>query len=124
MLPIPLVERFSPRLAAVLWTLAIAIGCALPGDSLAVSALLAEDKLLHLLAFAGFVVLWLRAGAPAVRVALWALAFGLAIETFQHVAPIGRRFDGLDLLANAVGLVVGLGLWMGWRAVRARPVPA
>lgn len=111
--------------AAALWTLAIAIGCALPGDTLPDSELLAQDKLLHLVAFAGFAVLWLGVYERAVgRIVAWGLAFGVAIETYQHLAPIGRRFDPFDLVADAAGLAVGLLLWKGWRAVRARPVPA
>lgn len=99
--------------AAVLWA-----ACSIPGHSLPDSILWSWDKLWHLAAFAPFVVLWVRAGFRDVPVAAGAFAFGAAIEVWQHVAPIGRFFDPLDLLANAAGIVLGLALVAVTRSIR------
>ena len=107
--------------AAALWTLGIAVGCALPGRALPESVLLSFDKLLHLVAFLGFAVLWLRVAPRAVgRVLAWGLAFGVLIEVYQHLAPVGRRFDPLDVLADAAGLAVGLAVYAVVRRRGAR----
>jgi hypothetical protein len=92
---------------AVAYTVALFAVCSIPGHSIPFSALWSWDKLWHLLGFAMLIVLWRRAGYGGVAVAGGAFAYGVAIEIWQHVAPIGRFFDPLDILANAAGVVVG-----------------
>lgn len=111
------------RLLALGWTLAILIGCSIPGDDLPSSILLSFDKLAHLLAFVGFGWLWLRAYPDAARTILIAgLLFAVGTEVYQHLMPIGRHFDPLDALADAVGLLLGLGV--AWRQTRQPGRPA
>jgi VanZ family protein len=46
------------------------------------------------------------------------LILGAAIEVAQGF--IGRQSDVVDLLADAAGIAVGLGIWTGLRAVHLR----
>jgi hypothetical protein len=110
--------RLTPRQRTALaaaYTAVVFAACSLPGDALPDSPLLSADKLWHLGAFAVFAGLWRHAGRRAGPVLALGLAFGLAIEGWQHVAPLGRFFDPMDVLADAAGLLVGLGLYEGYR---------
>jgi hypothetical protein len=93
---------------ALAYAAAVFAACSLPGDRLPASGLLSYDKLWHLLAFAVLSALWRWAGRRPRPVFAGGLAFGVLIEAWQHVAPIGRFFDPLDALADAVGLALGL----------------
>jgi glycopeptide antibiotics resistance protein len=119
----------SRLLAAVLWTLGLAVACLLPGQQVpTVRAELSLDKIAHLVLFAGFGVLWMRAlramawgaGGPS-NPALWVLgvggAFAVGTEVLQYVLPLGRHFDLLDAAANAVGLAVAV---LGYRRFARR----
>lgn len=71
------------------------------------------DKADHCLAFAALAAVALRAWAhvpaPAGRwwtVLGWLLGYGVAIELLQSQIP-GRHGSGLDVAADAVGLVLG-----------------
>jgi len=95
---------------AVLSTVVVFAACSLPGDSLPDSILLSYDKLWHLGCFAVLAVLWQRAGWSALRTLLAGALFGLGIEVWQRVAPIGRFFDLKDLAADVAGVFLGLAL--------------
>lgn len=104
---------------ALVYTAAVFAACSLPGDHLPESALLAYDKLWHLLAFAVLAVLWRWAGRRPLPVLAGGALFGVLIEGWQHLAPLGRFFDPLDALADAVGLALGLaGVALAARARR------
>jgi hypothetical protein len=90
---------------AVAYTAALWAVCSIPGHSLPFSALLSWDKVWHLLGFAALFVFWRRAGYATATVAAGAFVYGVAIEVWQHVAPIGRFFDPLDVLASATGIL-------------------
>lgn len=81
------------------------------------------DKLNHLLAFAAlaFVCVWALWRQPRQWLLLSAvlLAYGGAIEIAQGLLP-PRQPDGLDMLADGVGVLLGLvAAW--WVARLARP---
>ena len=96
---------------AIGWTLAIVVGCSIPGHTIPEFILFSQDKLIHLLIFAGFAVLWVRVYPHAAWAILaWGILFGIATELYQHWMPIGRSFDPLDALADTVGLLIGLGV--------------
>jgi len=86
----------------------------LPGDVVP-SPFAHADKLEHIAAYAVLSVLW--AGTlSAWRVApgpVWSIAalsafgFGLVIELLQGVMQLGRIADCGDLLANALGILLG-----------------
>lgn len=103
----------SVRLARVL-TLALALGILVttlwPSNELP-QPLTLRDKVLHLLAFA-LLILPMAVAEPrrALRLAPVCIAFGAAIEVIQPA--FGRSAEWLDLLADALG--VGLGLALGW----------
>lgn len=109
MRPVPPLAR-----KALFWLLllAVAVGSLLPVDYLPRQVFDLWDKAQHAL---GFVALaWAGAWAHLnrnVRQLVWLatglLAFGAAIEIAQAFTG-WRQGDGLDLLADAVGLAVGL----------------
>jgi VanZ family protein len=75
------------------------------------------DKLAHAVAFAGLAFLAVMAWPHRWRaVALGLFAFGAAIEVMQGVFTASRQASWLDLLADAVGIAVGL--WLGRWALR------
>ncbi|MFB6096687.1 MAG: VanZ family protein [Haloferacaceae archaeon] len=81
------------------------------------------DKWLHAAGFATVVISLAASryarGWSSARVALAALALGAAVEVLQFPIP-WRDASGLDLLADAVGVVLGLGAWAAWEAWTAR----
>ncbi|MFW6412934.1 MAG: VanZ family protein [Oceanicaulis sp.] len=105
--------------AAVMGVIAL-----IPGPS-GPPTLIGWDKLDHLTAFAALTVLarcgW--PGAPRWAVALIAFGYGVAIEFGQATATVGRVASASDAIANAIGIVAGLGLaWGGARIGRALPM--
>jgi VanZ family protein len=108
--------------AAWAWTVLILVACWLPGRWLHVDesprhGMPHLDKVVHGMLFAGFGFLWLRALRARGRTAR-VLAIGLALavltELGQATAFIARDADPLDALADAAGLLLGLGAaWFG-----------
>lgn len=94
---------------AIGWTIIIFIGCAWPGDGLPSQDNI--DKFEHAGIFLLFALLWLNAGKSIRWVLLVGAAYGMGIEIFQGVMPIGRTFDWYDALADVVG--AGLGVLVG-----------
>jgi VanZ family protein len=60
--------------------------------------------------------------APKRRLAIpaFALAYGVAIEIAQAAVPTGRHGDPLDLAADAVGVALAVGLFLGFQRMAAR----
>ena len=103
--------------AAVAWTIAIFIGCSIPGNGLPPS-LTTEDKVMHALIFLGFGYLWCRAGYGLWSVLLAGVGYGLLTEIWQGIMPINRSFDLYDVLADTVGTILGIGLaWVTKKVV-------
>lgn len=99
-----------PVVLGVVWTSLVLGLCLVPGDPTGPPApILAADKFWHLVAFAVFALVWRRAGWMTGRTLAMGVAFALAIEGLQHVLPIARSADVYDLIADLLGL--GLGLW-------------
>lgn len=99
--------------AAIAWTLFVWGLCSLPSATIpAVSFLpFSFDKWVHAGLFAVFGALWLLARpGEATRVFAWGVAFGIGIELWQWMLPIGRLADPLDAAADVVGLALGIGL--------------
>jgi hypothetical protein len=124
------------RAAALLWTVGIVVACLLPASSLSsVQPAVGVDKLVHVVLFAGFGGLWMRALCPPAQAAdaavlgRWTLGVlvvgaGVAVgtEVLQQVAPVRRMGDPYDVLANLLGLGIAAG---GYRyAVRREDGPS
>ena len=81
-----------------------------------------SDKIWHALEFAVLAILCHRAflygvgsrvGAYAVPLAIVAaILFGATDEVHQYFVPL-RQADGLDLLADATGAILGVKIWEG-----------
>jgi VanZ family protein len=75
------------------------------------------DKMAHAVAFAGLSMLAVAAWPYRwPRIAIGMLGFGGAIEIMQGAFTVSRQASWLDLLADAVG--IALGLWVGRWALR------
>lgn len=104
---------------AALWTLAILIGCALPGNSMPGSPIWSFDKAIHLTLFGGFGLLWMHAlrwpvGKRALWVVVAGLGFAIGTEVVQGFAP-GRSPEVLDAVADVAGVALGVGLYLLWQ---------
>jgi hypothetical protein len=128
-------------LAAVLWTLVIMVLCWTPDVLLPVPEgpesylfqVVHIDKFVHAGLFAIFAVLWLRALPGGMARYLWVGLGGAALaaltEVVQNVPIIHREGEFADAVADFVGVLLGvpLFLWLervlGWgkRFVPARP---
>ena len=110
-----------PARWATLWTLVLAAGFSTPGVPLPPVPLLSPDKVAHVLLFAVWTVLWVRARPDRPwTVAVWGAAFGVWIEVWQSLPLVGRMSDPYDALADAVGIALGLGLARLARRRRSR----
>jgi len=95
--------------AAIGWTIAILIGCLLPGNGL--PDLTNKDKDLHFAIFALFGFLWRLTGRSTWWVIGVGIAYGYGIEVIQGLATfLHRSYDLYDALADAVGTLLGVGL--------------
>lgn len=75
-----------------------------------------SDKFEHSLAYA-LLTVWFTGAYPRssyVRIGLAMLALGIAIEIAQGAMPFGRQMDFRDVIANSLGIAVGLAIaWIG-----------
>jgi VanZ family protein len=114
----------------VIMVLVVTTVCLVPGKELPTVGL--SDKSEHLIAF-GALAFWF--GSIVVRrdllwVGLAVVGFGGLIELAQGAMGLGREADWFDLLADTLGVVIGLvlaltplGHWARWfeaRVTRAR----
>lgn len=67
-----------------------------------------SDKVVHALLFVGLALLGRHARLPAVPLGLGLVAYAIGTEVLQHLLPIHRHGDVLDVLADATGIAVGL----------------
>jgi VanZ family protein len=116
-------HRTNPALFQALWLLAMAgtiVGELLPGNSAPmrwVAATHINDKTLHFTAYAllAFIPVFgfqLRRGIP---LALSMILLGVALEFAQRLVP-SRSFEIADMVANALGVLAGIGLALVGRA--------
>lgn len=91
------------------WSIAIFIACSLPHSG--TPTFTTNDKWQHAAVFLIFGVLWMWSGRKPIRVIVAGIAFGMLIEIWQGVMPmLGRTFDWYDGLADAIGVLLGVGL--------------
>jgi glycopeptide antibiotics resistance protein len=109
-------RKKAPILLATSWTLLMSTSCLLPASAFSAfsfSTIISIDKVVHLIIYAGFFVLWALALDYHKKIDLYKLlavsiAFGIIIEILQVKMSLGRQYEFDDILANAVGSVLGL----------------
>ena len=108
------------RLLAVIWTAGIVLAMSIPTGNLAhVRPEFGFDKIVHVILFAGFGVLWLRVLCPPGddelprcfrrRGGLFfvvGVLFAAGTEVYQYLIPVPRMPDPYDVTADLVGFVV------------------
>jgi len=72
-----------------------------------------SDKSLHLIAYFIMSVMWLRLGFLESNKIKWnyfslVLFTALITEILQGILPIGRYFEIADMVANCIGILLGL----------------
>ncbi len=83
----------------------------IPGERLPDTGSWGFDKLEHIGVFALWTLIGRAAGLSARTVVVAGLAFGAATEMTQAMLPqLGRAGDFRDLIADATGIALGLGI--------------
>lgn len=117
----PHIKTVSPQTViriqqAIFWAWLVSLGLILYGslspDVQITAQIEHSDKILHASAY-----IWLAFGARisfippsfSVRLGIGLIFFGCAVELGQSLIP-GRFFSGADMLANALGVCLGLAL--------------
>lgn len=112
---------FSLRPLAILWFIIMCVLFFLPGSALPEEhgwmILIRIDKLVHIFLFAILFLLWRIAFNLKFRnYTIWLIflvvAYGLAVELIQKYWIPGRSFDLYDVLADTIGCLVGLLIYM------------
>lgn len=122
--------RKRARIPAILWTLLIFILCLWPSRELPEVNVPLADKWTHMVLFAVFSFCWLcvRPAAGAgyrLLICLLSIVLGWLVEWLQQSFPaLGRSFDYNDIIANAIGGVLGLSLFYIMSRVAKRKVTA
>lgn len=113
-------HRFPRPIRLGLYGLAVAILlaiCVLPSEDLPQPPGL-SDRFEH--ATAWFVLTvsgYLLAPNRKIAIPVFALAFGVVIEGLQGVMGLGRHADPMDLVADLVGVGVGVAAYLATRGV-------
>jgi len=112
-------SRAEGRAATLVIALVVGAIALTPGP-MGAPTIIGWDKLDHLAAFSALTLV-ARSGWPAQSrwiIAIFAFAYGIAIELGQSLEIIGRTASVFDLIANAFG--IGLGLCIAWILARLR----
>ncbi|WP_305857865.1 VanZ family protein [Balneatrix alpica] len=102
---------------ALFYAALLVVVCLLPSAALPNASV--SDKTVHLLAYLGWVMVFKLAWPCLSHLRLWlaAFAFGVVIEGLQGLTPT-RYFEGLDMLANGAGALLGILLLSGWQRLK------
>jgi VanZ family protein len=102
----------NSKYTAIFWTVLIFILCTIPSVSLPSGQ--PNDKISHFIAFAGFTFFWFFHSSKYGQLILIAAFYGIVIEFWQGILPEGfhRSFDWYDALADAVGGIIGLPIYL------------
>ena len=92
------------------WTLVacVVILSLMPGQKLPQVGV--SDKVEHALAYAAL-TLWFTGVYPRssyLRVAMGMFALGIGLEIAQGLLPFGREMEVLDIVANSIGVLLGI----------------
>jgi len=113
-LPLPLrLAAFGSAVAVLMW-LSLAPVSELPGVTF-------WDKAQHALAYFVLTGLGLTLfPTRAMRIVGFVFGLGIGIEVAQALGHAGRQGDWHDVVANSLGLVLALGVFVAVRRVRRR----
>jgi VanZ family protein len=108
------------KVLAIGWLLLMCILFVIPGSALPEQNWFADiqlDKWVHIGLFSVLVFLWASAfdlGLPSYSWIVIAIAilYGLAVEFVQKTWIPNRSFDLYDVVADAIGSIVGLIVWL------------
>lgn len=100
--------RLAARVAFVVLLLATLVSFLTPADDLADPGV--DDKVAHAVTFAVMALAGRVAGWGPRTLLAGLAAYAVATEVLQHVLPIGRHGDVLDVVADLVGVLLGLAL--------------
>lgn len=110
-------HKFS-FILALFWTFVILIGCLTSGENIQNVDLpiLSYDKFLHALLYFALLILWLFYFYISKTlnqnkyklVFILCFVYGVIIEFLQHILTDDRTADIFDVLANTVGLILGM----------------
>lgn len=111
---------------AIIWTVLIFIACLMPGNDVPDVHIPMIDKYVHFIIFAGFSFLWLctikNAGLRSgVIIFLLSVATGYLVELLQGSGITrGRSYDLMDVLADAIGGIIGVILFFLFKSFTQR----
>lgn len=106
------------------WILLIFALCSIPGESMPSHTLFTFDKVGHFGMFFLGALLWVPTWPDRImRIAVAGVAFSVGTELYQGLMPLlGRSADPYDVVADVVGLAVGLGLALWLQRKQRVPV--
>lgn len=97
---------------ALFWTFLILLACTWPGKDIPAAPIVGFDKLVHSGLFIVWTILWtLVYPKKAALIVLLGMAYGLGLEFYQQLLPFDRTFDWWDAVADAVGVIIGFGVY-------------
>lgn len=109
-----------PRRYPALWCTAgllamavIAIGSLLPSAQLPQASWLGQDKVNHVVGhglLSAYAALLFATPRARFMAAMALMAYGIGIEWAQQALPTGRTASAADVVANAVGVLLGQGM--------------
>jgi VanZ family protein len=107
-----IITLLNSKYTAIFWTVLIFVLCTMPSQSLPKGQ--PNDKISHLIAFAGFTFFWCFQSSQYWLVVLFAIFYGIIIEFWQGSLPqdFNRSFDWYDALADAIGGLIGLPIYL------------
>jgi glycopeptide antibiotics resistance protein len=96
-------------------TLFIFILCTIPSSGLPQG----NDKMAHFVAFGVWAFFWLFSYKKAKKTIVLGILFGIFIECWQYILPksFHRGFEWLDMLADAIGVFIGVGIALFFQKV-------
>ncbi|MEZ7494189.1 VanZ family protein [Leeuwenhoekiella aequorea] len=117
------------RLAAYIYTLLIAVVCLMPMPHVS-NAPKDSDKLVHLLAYLFFTIIWFLGfylsnkkqiyGRSLIKSVVLGVFYGILIEVIQGVATVSRSADFKDFIANCIGILTGVILIISMKSLFLR----
>ena len=119
-------ERHGAKLRALFWLLLVftVVMALLPKPPGIMPGTLG-DKVEHIIAFSALAVLASLAfpAFPPLRMIERLVFFGAAVEVLQSIPVLNRECDAMDWLADSIAVVVVVGIFAAWRALRSPAKP-